>query len=79
MVNILGSLVYRTIPGIFLVTLYFYKIGENASFYASLIAEFVDLYGFLFTSIHFLLYNVVGYILVILLAFFIQTFIKERR
>jgi SSS family solute:Na+ symporter len=76
-VNILGSLVYGTILGIFLVAFYFKKIGGNASFYAALVAELVVLYCYLFTSIPFLWYNVIGCLLVIILAFILNAFLPK--
>jgi len=76
-VNILGSLVYGTILGIFLVAFYFKKIGGNASFYAALVAELVVLYCYLFTSIPFLWYNVIGCLLVIVLALILNAFLPK--
>jgi len=67
-VNILGSLVYGTILGIFLVAFYLKKINGTATFYAALIAEAGVLYCYLFTSIPYLWYNAIGCLLVIILA-----------
>jgi SSS family transporter len=77
-VNILGSLVYGTILGIFLVAFYLKKIGGNASFYAALVAELVVLYCYLFTSIPFLWYNVIGCLLVIILALILNPFLPKK-
>ncbi|MCH8034220.1 MAG: sodium:solute symporter [Bacteroidetes bacterium] len=77
-VNILGSLVYGTILGIFLVAFYFKRIGGNASFYAALIAELVVLYCYLFTNIPFLWYNVIGCLSVIILAFILNPFLPKK-
>jgi len=77
-VNILGSLVYGTILGIFLVAFYFKRIGGNASFYAALVAELVVLYCYLFTSIPFLWYNVIGCLSVIILAFILNPFLPKK-
>lgn len=77
-VNILGSLVYGTILGIFLVAFYFKRIGGNASFYAALIAELIVLYCYLFTSIPFLWYNVIGCLSVIILAFILYPFLPKK-
>jgi Na+/proline symporter len=77
-VNILGSLVYGTILGIFLVAFYFRKIGGNASFFAAIIAELVVLYCYLFTSIPFLWYNVIGCLLVIFLALILNAFLPNE-
>jgi len=76
-VNILGSLVYGTILGIFLVAFYFKKVGGNATFYAALISELAILYCYLFTSIPFLWYNVIGCLLVIILAVILNPFMPR--
>ena len=76
-VNILGSLVYGTILGIFLVAFYLKKISGNATFYAALIAEIVVLYCYLFTSIPFLWYNVIGCLCVIILAQILTLFLPN--
>ena len=64
-VNILGSLFYGTILGIFLVAFYFKRVKGGAAFYAALIAEACVLACFFFTPISFLWYNVVGCVLVV--------------
>ncbi|MEJ2195066.1 MAG: sodium:solute symporter [Ignavibacteriaceae bacterium] len=76
-VNILGSLVYGTILGIFLVAFYLKKISGNATFYSALIAEIVVLYCYLFTSIPFLWYNVIGCLLVIIVARVLTLFLPN--
>ena len=48
-VNILGSLFYGTILGIFLVAFYLKKVGGTATFYSALIAEGVVIACFIFT------------------------------
>ena len=68
-VNILGSLVYGTILGIFLVAFYTKRISGNSVFVSAIIAEGVVLYSYLFTSIPFLWYNVIGCLVVIILSF----------
>lgn len=59
-VNILGSLVYGTILGIFLVAFYLKRVGGTAVFTAALLAEAAVVVCFLFTPVSFLWYNVVG-------------------
>lgn len=73
-VNILGSLVYGTILGIFLVAFYTKKISGNSVFTSAIIAEGVVLYCFLFTSIPFLWYNVIGCLIVLILSIGINQF-----
>jgi hypothetical protein len=59
-VNILGSLFYGTILGIFLVAFYVKRIRGGATFWAALVAEAIVLACFAFTRISFLWFNVVG-------------------
>jgi SSS family transporter len=67
-VNILGSLFYGTILGIFLVAFYLKPVRGGAAFYAALAAEAGVLACFFFTRLSFLWYNVVGCVLVVGLA-----------
>ncbi|MBK7378556.1 MAG: sodium:solute symporter [Ignavibacteriales bacterium] len=67
-VNVLGSLVYGTILGIFLVAFYFKRVKGTPTFISALIAEIVVLYCFIFTSIPFLWFNVISCVLIIILA-----------
>ncbi|HET9253218.1 MAG TPA: sodium:solute symporter [Candidatus Eisenbacteria bacterium] len=67
-VNILGSLVYGTILGIFLVAFYWKRVGGTAVFLAALVAEGAVIWCFLATEISFLWYNVVGCLTVIAVA-----------
>lgn len=59
-VNILGSLFYGTILGVFLVAFYMKRIGGTATFLGAFIAEAAVVYCFFFTDISFLWYNLVG-------------------
>ena len=67
-VNILGSLFYGTILGIFLTGFYVRKVSGTAVFAAAIVAEAAVLACYLFTPISFLWYNVLGCLAVILLA-----------
>ncbi len=83
-VNILGSLFYGTILGIFLVAFYVKKAGGNAVFIAAVITEAIIIALFVLTeykviSLGFLWLNAIGAILVVLLAAIIQLFMKPRR
>ena len=87
-VNLLGSLFYGTILGIFVVAFYFKNVKSNAIFYCSIAAEIIVV------SIHFLnhyqlapywlqmgylWYNVVGCLLVILFATLVQKIINLQK
>ncbi len=67
-VNIVGSLFYGTILGIFLVGFYLKKLTGTATFTAAVLAEIIVMYCFFFTDITFLWYNVIGCLAVIFLA-----------
>lgn len=71
-VNIVGSLFYGTILGIFLCAFYVKRVQGTAVFWAALIAEAVVLSCYKFTDIAFLLYNIIGCVLVIVLSLIFQ-------
>lgn len=77
-VNILGSLFYGTILGIFLIAFYLKKIGGNATFYSALIAELVVLACFVFTEIPYLWFNVIGCVLLIILALILNPYFENK-
>jgi Na+/proline symporter len=74
-VNIVGSLFYGTILGIFLAAFYVKRVHGTAVFWAALIAELVVLYCYRFTDLAFLLYNIIGCLIVLGLALVFQTII----
>ncbi len=76
-VNILGSLFYGTILGIFLLAFYFKWINGTSAFIAAIIAEIFVIASFLFTDISFLWYNVIGCLLVIIFAVIINPFTNK--
>lgn len=71
-VNILGSLVYGTILGIFMVAFFFKKVGAKAVFYSAIGAELLILALFQFTDVPFLWFNVIGCLAVLLPALLLQ-------
>lgn len=75
LVNIVGSLFYGTILGIFLTAFYVKSVKGTAVFWAAIIGEAVVLYCFKFTDVAFLLYNIIGCGVVIVMALLIQFFI----
>lgn len=78
-VNILGSLFYGTILGIFLVAFYMKRIGGTAVFYSALIAEVFVVLAWLTDLTAFLWLNVIGCLLVMGFAFIIQLFLKKEQ
>ncbi len=71
-VNILGSLFYGTILGIFLVGFYVRRVSGTAVFAAAILAEATVVACYLLTPISFLWYNVVGCVAVVVLALAVE-------
>lgn len=76
-VNILGSLLYGTILGVFLVAFYFKKVGSNAVFIAAILAEGVVLGCYLTDVVAYLWLNVIGCLAVVIIAYLMQKLLKE--
>lgn len=79
LVNIIGSIFYGTILGIFLVAFYIRFVQANAVFIAALIAESIVIYLYFTSEIGFLWYNVIGCGLVVLIGVLIQWGLKLRK
>lgn len=87
MVNVLGSLFYGTILGIFAVAFFFRKIRARAVFWSALVAELMvltihwlrqyDLPWMEPYKVEYLWYNVIGCAVVILLSFILQVFHRK--
>ncbi|MES2727843.1 MAG: sodium:solute symporter [Bacteroidota bacterium] len=77
-VNILGSLFYGTILGIFLVAFYMKSINGKAVFYAALLAEAFIIYAWYIDLTAFLWLNVIGCLLVMGLAYIIQYILNKK-
>ncbi len=76
-VNIIGSLFYGSILGIFAVAFFFKSVGSKAVFYAALIAETIVIVIFVlnnlgYITIAYLWLNLIGCMLVILIAFLLK-------
>jgi Na+/proline symporter len=78
-VNIMGSLFYGTILGIFLIAFYFKKIGGNATFIAAIIAELTVLSCHFFTKIPYLWFTVIGCVILVVLANVMNPLLKEQK
>ena len=76
-VNVLGSLFYGTILGIFLVAFYMKKVGGKAVFYAAVGTELCVIAIYISDVISFLWLNVIGCLLVMLFAFILQKVILK--
>jgi Na+/proline symporter len=82
-VNVLGSLFYGVILGIFLVAFYLKKVGSNAVFIAAILGECIVITFFLLDKyeiigLGFLWLNVVGAVAVVLLSLLLQLFLKKE-
>lgn len=73
-VNIVGSLFYGTILGIFLVAFYIKSVRSNAVFVAALIGESAVLscYFFYYEEIAFLYYNIIGCVVVVIMSLLLK-------
>ncbi|MFN8249973.1 MAG: sodium:solute symporter [Ferruginibacter sp.] len=71
-VNILGSLFYGVILGIFLVAFWIRQVKGNAVFIAAIISEFLVIIIYRLDKVSFLWLNVIGALLVIFLSMVIQ-------
>ncbi|MFY8187926.1 MAG: sodium:solute symporter family transporter [Flavobacterium sp.] len=79
LVNIIGSVFYGTVLGIFLVAFYFKTIQGKAIFWAAVISQLIIFVIFYLDVVSFLWLNFIGAINTILLAFLLQyTLPKEE-
>lgn len=77
-VNVLGSLFYGTILGIFMVAIFFKSIKGHEVFIAALLTEFCVIAIYLSDTISFLWLNLIGCFLVIFISFISKLFIHSR-
>jgi hypothetical protein len=78
-VNILGSIFYGVVLGIFLIAFFIKRIGGNAVFFAAIIAQTLVIVGYFTLSIGYLWYNLIGCAACVLLALLFQPFLGEKR
>ena len=86
-VNLIGSLFYPTVLGIFVVAFFFKRVGSNAVFIAALLTQLsiivihylntIEKAGIL--TMGYLWYNAFGCILLVVIGLIIQTFIKDKK
>lgn len=77
-VNVLGSLFYGTVLGIFLTAFFAKWVKGGSTFYAALVAQSVVLYCFFFTDLTFLWFNLLGAAIVVVLSIGISVFSKRQ-
>lgn len=78
-VNIIGSLFYGVILGIFFVAFFLKKIGGNAVFIAAIISEAIVIYIYFFQNVAFLWLNFIGCGLVMVLSLSLEIVIKTPK
>jgi solute:Na+ symporter, SSS family len=71
-VNIVGSLFYGTLLGIFLSAFYIRYVKGTAVFIAGILSELIIFYLYFFTDVAFLIYNLIACAAVIVFAIIIQ-------
>ena len=78
-VNILGSIFYGVVLGLFLVAFFFKKIGGTAAFWAALAAQGMVFALYFTLSISYLWYNFIGCAACVLFSFILQAVLGFRK
>jgi len=78
LVNIIGSIFYGNVLGIFLLAFFIKFVRGNAVFIAALITQLIIIYVFLMDWLPYLWLNLLGCVLVMGIAIFIQTFTQDK-
>ena len=77
LVNIIGSVFYGTILGVFLVAFFFKQVKGKAVFWAAIVSEALVIFIFTQDWVSFLWLNVIGAVLTVGIALILQQFNKE--
>ena len=67
-VNVVGSLFYGGLLGVFILAFFFKRVGANAAFYGVIAGEVAIFAMYFFTKVAFLWFNVVGPLVVVAVA-----------
>ena len=78
LVNIIGSIFYGTILGVFVVAIFLKSIKGQAIFYAALISEALIIYLFVMDEFSYLWLNVIGTALTICLGYLLQFILPKK-
>lgn len=78
-VNILGSIFYGTILGVFIVAFYLKKLNGTPVFVAALITEAIVIFVYVLNIVSFLWLNVIGCVGVVLFALILQELIGKKK
>ena len=79
LVNIIGSIFYGNVLGIFLLAFFFKYVKANAVFYAALITQCIVVIGWWFDWMPYLWLNLFGCGLVMIIAFLMQLFSTNKK
>jgi hypothetical protein len=77
-VNIIGSIFYGNILGIFLLAFFVRYVKSHAVFIAALITQIIVIVGFIYDWMPYLWLNLFGCMLVMGIAIMLQGFLKEE-
>jgi len=77
LVNIIGSVFYGTILGVFLIAIFIKKVKGKAVFWAAIISETIIILLFLMEVVSFLWLNVIGALLTVSLGLILQKLFNE--
>ncbi|KAA2242492.1 sodium:solute symporter [Chitinophaga agrisoli] len=77
-VNVLGSLFYGVILGIFMIAFYIKAVNGTATFWAAIIGEVLVITIYKWNVVSFLWLNAIGCIIVVVLALVIHLFCRKR-
>jgi Na+/proline symporter len=77
-VNIVGSLFYGGLLGVFVLAFFFKRVGGTAAFWGVLAGEAAIFSAAKFTQVSFLWYNVIGSVVVVLTALLITVWIPAK-
>ena len=78
LVNIIGSVFYGTILGIFLVAIFIKQIKGKAIFWAAVLSEAFIIFLFYQDAVSFLWLNLIGAVFTVLLGFIFQKILNEE-
>ncbi|MDA9015206.1 sodium:solute symporter [Flavobacteriaceae bacterium] len=78
LVNIIGSVFYGTILGVFLIAIFIKQVKGKAAFWAAIISEAVIILLFIVDVVSFLWLNAIGAVLTVILGLILQKLFNER-
>ena len=76
-VNVIGSLFYGGLLGVFVLAFFFRSVGANGAFWGVLAGEAAIFAADLFTKISFLWFNVIGCVVVIVVALLVSRILDQ--